>query len=111
MPRQMTLKGSSSTARRISAVDSSKRPKVLTKHRMGPTSLGWCRRTRQSNLEFACGFRPVVVVRERDRTQQEVRIGLERVELQGSSRGAPNRGCDGWKGSGSMRRRLEINET
>ena len=28
-PRQMTLSGSFSTARRISAVDSSKRPKVL----------------------------------------------------------------------------------
>ena len=61
---------------------------------IGPMSLGWHGRTGHGQLEFPGGFRPIVVVHGRNRTQQEMHVGFEGVQLQGSPGFPANQGRD-----------------
>jgi hypothetical protein len=73
--------------------------------------LGWRGRTGDGQLKLASGFRPIVVVDGRNRTQQEMRVGFEGVQLQSSAGFPANQGCDLPYGSARVGGRKEIVET
>ena len=109
MPRHRTLSGSCSTARRISAVDSSKRAKVL-RRAARPNALPPGQKDCRARLEFPCRLGPVVVVRERDCPEQKMRLGFEGVQFQRPCGGSANHGSDLRHRPAGVRGRVEIDE-